>query len=285
MVTRYINKTFCLILAIIVAALPTPEASGQEGKSPEELKVEAETAEARSIEELGFWKFNSGKSADQELKLNKSPVLRWTNPTVGRVYGTVYLVTNDNRPTMIISPYKWFKPYRSLEVECLSVASSEVEARRNGKVVWAATKPGVEWKAVPGEPAVGKTPLERQRQMKQLAQDFTAELVDQRSNESGEKLQLRQLTQPIFKYESAAQHIVEGGVFAYVVGTDPEVFLLLEAYESDGKSQWRYGAARMNSDQLTVKYRNEDVWHVNHLPYETYRDSRQPYFGFLVSEQ
>ena len=72
---------------------------------------------------------------------------------------------------------------------------------------------------------------------------------------------------------------------AFVVATDPEVFLLLEAVESDGKILWRYGLVRMNNDAIAIKFRDNEVFRFNKITYEEYRDSTQPYFGFIVPQK
>ena len=51
---------------------------------------------------------------------------------------------------------------------------------------------------------------------------------------------LRLLTQPIYKYETADSG---GALFAFVEGTDPEVFLMIEARTVDAGSVWHYALA------------------------------------------
>ena len=258
------------------------DANAAEPKSDDVTKAESQTSAELATAEVALWKFRLTKEPTRELTLVTTPILRWTNPVVGRVYGTVYVVTDDGRPQAIVSPYKWFTPYTGMDIECRSLASTDIEGIRDQKSVWSTSKPGVEWKPVPGDPAVGKTAAERQRQMKQLAREFTAELLDTRAKESGDDQELRQMTQPVYHYESPTHHVLEGGVFAFVIATDPELFLVLEAVESQGTSVWRYGLARMNSDKLAVKFRNKEIWGVDRISYEVYRDPKQPFFGLVV---
>lgn len=246
------------------------------------VKVEVRTAAELAAEEMTRWTFRLPKEPMREMKMNMTPILRWTNPAVGRVYGNVYLITSDNCPQAIVCPYKWFQPWTSLDMECLSLASADIEGIREGKTVWLTDKPGVDWKPVSGNPAVGKSNLERQRQMKKLAEDFTAELVDMRLNDKGEDQQLRQMTQPVYRYESPAHHVLEGGIFAFVMGTDPELFLLLEATDTGPSPEWRYGLARMNTDPLAVKFQGKEIWKVGKLSYEVAKRIKQPYMSFNV---
>lgn len=266
---------FSLISSSIVFA-------ADEAASGEAVKAEAKTAAELGTDEVARWTFRLPNDPKAELKFVPAPILKWTNPTVGRVYGNVYVITHKDVPQAIVCPYKWFAPYQSLDMECLSVTSQTIEGVRNQNVVWSAKSSGLEWKPVPGDPPVGKMPLERQRQMKKLSEDFTAEMFDTRVNVGGEDQQLRPMTQPVYRYESPSKGVLEGGIFAYVVGTDPELFLLLQATETDGKRQWQYGLARMSMDRMRMKHQQNEVWHADKLTIETLRNMKQPYFCFNV---
>lgn len=271
------------VLYAMLAICQLPDSFADEKPTTDDAaKVEAKEAAELASEEMTQWSFRLPKEPSRELALNKTPILRWTNPAVGRVYGNVYVVVSDNCPQAIVCPYKWFVPWTSLDMECVSLTSAAIEGTREGKMVWSTEKPGVEWKPVPGHPAAGKSSLERQRQMKKLAEEFTAELLDMRINQKGEDQQLRQMTQPVYRYESIKHHVIEGGVFAYVMGTDPELFLLLEVIDEEKSSSWRYGLARMNTDRLAVKFQGNEIWQVGKVSHEIAKTGKQPYLSFNV---
>lgn len=282
----FVSNVFANLIVAGSMAAVLPYSLAQDNKSAEDkASLEAKEAADRSTEEIARWKFRLTRDPQRELTLNTKPILRWTNPPVGRVYGHVYVMTSDQYPLVIVGPYKWFSPYLSLDLECTSIAPSGIEGTRDGKTIWLTDKPGVEWKPVPGNPAVGKSPLERQRQMKKIAEDFTAELVDMRVNEKGEDQQLRQLTQPVYRYESETYHVIEGGIFAFVVATDPELFLILEALNENPAPTWRYGLARMNTDRIAVKFQNQQVWQCEKLLPEVVRRGKLPYLSINVAER
>jgi hypothetical protein len=56
------------------------------------------------------------------------------------------------------------------------------------------------------------------------------------------------LTQPIDRYRSAAEKIVDGAIFAFANGTNPEVGVV---FETDGQ-RWQYGALRLTSAEASV---------------------------------
>jgi hypothetical protein len=101
--------------------------------------------------------------------------------------------------------------------------------------------------------------------MRTLAKGFGAELVDLRVNEKGERQTLRLLPQPVYRYESSNADVRDGAVFAIVLGTDPELFVLIEARRSEDSFRWQYGLARMNDDAMVVKYNDQEIWRVEPL--------------------
>ena len=48
---------------------------------------------------------------DQLAVLREQPILRWSNPERGQVYGNVYLWTYRGRPAVVGSLFKWFSPF------------------------------------------------------------------------------------------------------------------------------------------------------------------------------
>ena len=94
---------------------------------------------------------------------------------------------------------------------------------------------------------------------------------------------LRLLTQPVYRFENADPG---GALFAFVEGTDPEVFLLLETRNGDKGPAWHYALARMNSVEFHVTQHGREVWFVPIIPWQQARNPREPYtlFVFLPGE-
>jgi hypothetical protein len=114
------------------------------------------------------------------------------------------------------------------------------------------------------------------RQMKAIAERFSA-AVDQAGTFQRPE-QLRLLTKPVYRYSAESQGILDGAMFAFTQGTNPEVLLLVEA-EGAGTAakSWRYGFARMSSFYLRVLRGDKIVWERDRPPVPT-RDPRGPYF-------
>ena len=83
-----------------------------------------------------------------------------------------------------------------------------------------------------------EAPASRFSQIKKLAAEFTGYEIHQ----EGQRLELRLLPSPLYRYPTAKTGLIDGALFALVSedGTDPEVLLLVEARESNGKVRWEY---------------------------------------------
>src|SRR5207249_2854547 len=72
--------------------------------------------------------------------------------------------------------------------------------------------------------------------------------------------ELRLLPQPIYRFPDSAD--VDGGVFAFVQTTDPEVLLLLRASPQTREAGWEFAAARMTLVHAFLKVDDKVVWSV-----------------------
>ena len=226
--------------------------------------------------ELPKWKMWTGPDRKRELKLEPKSVLRWTNPGTQRVYGDVFVWTIDGRPEAVMSLFKVWDPPRGLHTEMQSLSLDEISAERDGRVIWNPNKPGLAFQDVPDAPVPADSAVRRLQQMRSLAKDFSAELVDYRVNGDGERQTLRLLPAPLYRHQSTDPRVLDGGLFGIVLGTDPEVFLLLEARRLNKTVRWQYALARMNSDTMVVRYKDTEVARIERaLSRESLRD---PYF-------
>lgn len=254
-------------IVLLVVAAPLWSASDEPGDS-ESVAAEEREATSKLIEaDLPRWKLWSDGDRERGLNLEAKPVLRWTNPGVGRVYGDVYVWTRNGRPEAVMSFYKAWQPKYDFTAEMHSLSLSEVSAERDGVLLWQPQKAGITLNAVPDAAKPAESASRRLQQMRELAGRFSARLVDRRVNLEGERQELRLLTQPLYRYRSTDPEVLDGALFGIVLGTDPEVFLLLEARQSGDSRTWQYGLARMNIDPIAVSYMDKEVWRVEKAPY------------------
>jgi hypothetical protein len=95
--------------------------------------------------------------------------------------------------------------------------------------------------------------------MKTLAADFSASMVEF----NGQRSELRLLPQPLLRYEPQHQPILDGALFAFSLGTDPEVLLLLEARGERDRAEWQFAFARFHFMDLKGFHKQREVWRVD----------------------
>jgi hypothetical protein len=116
--------------------------------------------------------------------------------------------------------------------------------------------PGIEWKSFPNPPAVAAQ-KDQLRQIKQLAKPFKVDLIEPKKQEVTE---LRLATTPLFEYSAPKAGATSGAIFSYLLATDPEAILLVEAFDEKGKTGFRYAFARFHFWRLTAKLADKTVW-------------------------
>lgn len=89
-------------------------------------------------------------------------------------------------------------------------------------------------------------------------------------------VELRLLPRPLFRYEAdEAEGIVDGGLFAFVQGTDPQSLLVIEARTDRGTASWHFAFARLASGAVAGRLDDREVFSV--AKYDFKRDPRQPF--------
>ena len=194
-----------------------------------------------------------------ELKLQKTPLLKYTNPVRNvKQHGAIYLWTVEDRPGVIASFWSAVElsqpNLRRLNFEWHSLSEEPVSADRFGERLWDATEPGLEWKRLSEVPPPAASRALRLLQMRRIASSFSAEIDTQES-------ELRLIPQPLFRYPSQADRTLDGAIFAYVMGTDPELLLLIESRSGEGGTEeWYSGFARFTNYGVVVQRDGQQWW-------------------------
>jgi hypothetical protein len=211
------------------------------------------------------------------LALRKEPVLKWSNPAAGEIHGNVFLWTVNDRPAVAGSLFKWFSPHTHMSHEFHSLAEVPLKARYQEGEVWRTSRGGVSFAPVPEATAPAAAAGRRFIQMRELAKGFSATKTERDGNQT----ELRLLPQPAYRYSSAKDKIQEGGLFVLVQGTDPEVWLLLEARGEADKTQWMFAATRMNSVGFELRYQDKPVWSAEIMPWKDVSSHAETYTSFM----
>jgi hypothetical protein len=219
------------------------------------------------------------EGSDRPLRFRPESVLSYTDPVVRGVYGDVFIWTAEGRPEVVASIYRFFTrdPHRGDAFHSLSLSKLTVE--REDAVVWSPARPGVELKPIPGAPAPADSAVGRLRQMRALAREFTS----RQTNRAGVDSAMRLLSQPLYRYEDTKGDLIDGGLFVFVHGGAPEIFLLIEARSTrDGAPEWRFGATRMHGIDLRLYHGGNLIWRAPEIPWSQIIDHREPFWGFRV---
>jgi hypothetical protein len=198
-------------------------------------------------------------------RLRTEPVLRFTN-TVGQTRdGAIFVLLGDGaRPGAAVQVFlkrdgSWIQEWTSLSPHLLT---GEMDTEPD----WKPARGGIEFKPVPGTPRPAVSAEQRLRQMHALTRDFSAD--DQFQGGSWQPLRL--LPKPFARYGRPGSDLTDGALFAYVLTTDPEVFLMIEARPARDGLEWQYAFAPMSKYGLRGLCKGRVVWSVD------FRLSRDP---------
>ena len=263
---------WCLACVLVVPGTGGADPPGKDDPPEEPSRLN------EVIEKSVNW-YDVLPDADAATALTPVPVIRWRNVVRGQEGEAMMVVWPHNgRPVAMASIYPW-NGAMSHEFDSLS-RDHKLVARDKDRVIWSPETAGVEFRDVPGAPRPAKTAPERLRQMKAIAGGFQATMTGWQADNSDQEV-LRLLPRPLYRYDLAGAkdpdpNLLDGALFAYALGTDPEAVLVLEAVGTAEKADWQYAFVRATSGGLEVKLGNKVVWTAPKHPPN--RDPRLPHF-------
>jgi hypothetical protein len=186
------------------------------------------------------------------LKFVAEPLLRYNDPTRMLLDAGVWRLGKEGRPLALltIELVRRANGTRELMHEFASLSSKFSVKHKSEKVKWDATESGLTLKPVPDSPKPAATAAARLTQMRQLARRFGA-----KETFADDVVECRLIAQPIDRYQSEADKITDGAIFALANGTNPEIGIILEA----DAEQWRYGTVRMSGAKVSVTLDDKEV--------------------------
>jgi len=188
------------------------------------------------------------------LTFGSRPLLRYNDPTRGGagdkanllLDAGVWRLGTEGRPTALVTVEIYRVNNRShiMTFEFLSLTKAKCALKhKTEKIRWDPAASALSLKKLPDAPKPAATAATRLVQMRQVARRFVAKEIVHTDS-----IECRLLTQPIDRYQSEAEKIVDGAIFVYANGTNPELGVVLE---TDGKL-WRYGTLRLTSAASSV---------------------------------
>jgi len=250
-----------LMLACGIIAIPAVVAARAEDAAAI-AKAERQKRLDQQFQESLSW-YEVFARPDDPTPVKPLSILRWSNAPRGQEgEPTLIMWTDAGRPIAISSVYPW---NGHLVYDCVSLARGVgLTASENGRRIWSPTTPGVKFEPIPDSPAPGANPAARLTQMKEMADRFKVTMLGLKADLS-DREEMRLLPKPIYRYrlenaERTHPDLIDGALFAFVQGTDPEAVLLIEAVRDGGRTVWQYAFGRATASGLEARLGKTLVW-------------------------
>lgn len=215
---------------------------------------------------------------DNVFKLLPNPVFRHSQPVRGDDIGAVWLwVGEDGRPAAVGTVFAYSggaggEGFRFVAHEFHSLYEQPLQAVWRGQAQWSPKQAGVDWKPIPSAPAPAAFPAGRLRQMGELARQFHGHEIDSKKG----RWELRLVPKPVHRYQpKTADTVQDGALFVFCQGTDPEIFLGIEARRVTGVYQWHYASAAFSDYEVYLRHQETEVWA---SPRGSYNDRTAPHW-------
>lgn len=224
---------------------------------------EKEKAERRMkfmMQALGRYEVVYPGAPPQVARLHEKPLLRWTNPVTVVKDGTLVVFARGGRPD-VVSEFQ-IHGERAAAVEFSPIRFEGMQLKRNGQIVFSADHGWFKFQDLADAPKPAGKPAQRLVQMRKLAERFAVIDLFGWNEDAIERYTLRLMPQPVYRYEEPDEKI-DGALFVFAQGTNPEAVLLIEARRDDEKPGWRYGFAPTTIYELIAHLDGEEgpiVW-------------------------
>lgn len=202
--------------------------------------------------------------------------LRWANSTRGSEDGATVLYVHEGCPIAAACVF----PLRGNiihEFDALKGRRTVARRKHDSDLIWQPAAPDVTFAPIPAASPPGDSTPSRLRQMKSLAEQFQASMLGWEVKDSLRE-ELRLLPHPLFRYDANKDaDVLDGAVFAFVTGTDPEALLLIEAAKEGDAARWQFAFVRRTTAGLEGRHGTKVVWTAEPRP--DGKDPEKPHFS------
>lgn len=77
-----------------------------------------------------------------------------------------------------------------------------------------------------------------------------------------ELYELRLMPHPVHRYQAADAGLVDGALFVFAYGTNPQALLVIELHRDKEAMNWHYGCARVSGDAVSATLDGKPVFAV-----------------------
>lgn len=245
-----------LVVPVVLGLFVSLASSAPEDDPQAKKRLQVMQEAVRSLEPE-----SSELKSKAALTFAAKPLLRYSDPTRGGADNTANVLLDasvwrlgvEGRPTALVTVEIYQVPNSSniLALEFLSLSRAKFTLKhKTQNIRWDPSVSALTLQQLPEAPKPAATAAARLVQMRRLARRFAA-----KERVKKEAIECRLLTQPIDRYQSSADKIVDGAIFAFANGTNPELGVVLE---TDGKN-WQYGVLRFTSAESSVALDGQQV--------------------------
>ena len=242
---RRLWRPSSLAVLLLCAAASSAQTTDQrlERKNADELSPERQLID-QAIKNLKVY------AGDQTKPMQSHIVMRWPNNVRGTRDGATIILTDAGRPQAACCIYTW--QGKELHYCFGSLSTKHVSAEVDGEIVWHPKDPGIEYRLMPVATEPAANAAGRLRQMRQLSRRFGSRYVESKTK----SYELRLIPRPVYRYDlgepKADAEVVDGAMFAFAQGTDPELLLMIEARRSPSGLRWYYATAKRTVGQVDI---------------------------------
>jgi hypothetical protein len=248
----------CLVLAACLSS----RAAAQEPKEPDsEISAQQRAEHLAKMKEVAtsIRLFADEKQRGSAVKLSEMPILRYADNTRMAHEAALWIWSAGGRPSAVLAIEHYPNATRGPRwlYEIASLSAERVAAEREPDLRWTAKEPGLVLRELEGVEPPAEKAVRRLAQMKELHRRFSAH---ERGSVEG-RIELRRLASPLWRYSEAEAGILDGAIFAFASGTNPEALLVLEAHAAkQGAAAWRYGLVQLTGEPVTVELGGKEIW-------------------------
>jgi hypothetical protein len=250
-----------LLLQIAALFLSAVAAFSSDPPDAEKQKAEEEKHRKAAVEVIGG--IDPESLADDKwtkAKRLEKPLLYYGDPTRDNDRGSLWAWGEKGRPVALLELYQNANDRTRWVYAVCNTSGRKLRAERNRAAWWRENESASELKDVPAAPAPASDGPQRQRQLKALAQKFTAHQFWDPNNT---RYELRRLERPLHSYRDEANGLLDGALYIFANGTNPEIVLFLEARANAAdktKFTWQFATGRLAHAELHLEYDGKEVF-------------------------
>lgn len=253
------KEILSLVTALVVATSLGPQrASAQVERSgdKQDSTEEAQRRQTRQTMVARWKKLNAVARVDgeeREVERVPEPIFTFSESTRESGHlGTLWVWGVKGRPVALLSQSKSFgEPVWGFELAAMSEGVSVV---MHDGWKWS-PESSLTMLPLKDAPPPADSEAKRLVQMKNLVRQFA--LTEQYS---GETFELRLLPRPIYRYQDADAGLIDGALFNFAHGTNPEAVAVIECQKRGPAATWSYGFLPIAGAGVEAKLDGKTVW-------------------------